>query len=254
MMRGLETFTQSFAAWTDQYVLIGGTAASLTMADQGLAFRATKDLDVVLIVEALTVDFGRAFWDFVNRGGYQIRQVSETGKRGFFRFIKPKDESFPVMVELFARAPDALRPIAEGHLTPIPLDEDLSSLSAILLDDEFYSFILADRVVRDGLAWVNETRLIPLKAAAWVDMTDRRKQGERIDADSIRKHGLDILRLSQLLSDQTSVAIAGRVEVALRRFLQEFPAESPPDPKSLKINATLDAILNRVAASFGLQT
>jgi hypothetical protein len=252
MIKGLDTFTESFAAWTDHYVLIGGTAASLTMHDQGLKFRATKDLDVVLIVEALTADFGQAFWDFINRGGYEVRQASDTGKRCFYRFIKPRDEAFPVMIELFARAPDALRPIAEGHLTPIPLDEDLSSLSAILLDDEFYAFILQDRVVRDGLAWVNETRLIPLKAAAWVEMTDRRTQGDRIDADSIRKHGLDILRLSQLLSATTSVGIAGRVETSLRRFLAEFPGDAPPDPKSLKINAKLDEILKRIAASFGL--
>ncbi|MDR7335851.1 MAG: hypothetical protein ACT6S0_04075 [Roseateles sp.] len=252
MIKGLDAFTKAFADWTDQYVLIGGTAATLTMQDQGLKFRATKDLDVVLIVEALTADFGRAFWDFIKSGGYEIQQASETGKRSFYRFIKPSDASFPVMIELFARAPDALRPIAEGHLTPIPLDEDLSSLSAILLDDEFYAFILDDRTVRDGLVWVNETRLIPLKAAAWVDMTDRRRQGAQIDSDSIRKHGLDILRLSQLLSEGATVTVAGRVEEALRRFLAEFPADAPPDPKTLKINAKLDDILGRVAAGFGL--
>lgn len=54
MVKGLDVFQNWFADHADQYVLIGGTAASLTMEDAGLDFRATKDLDIVLHVEALT--------------------------------------------------------------------------------------------------------------------------------------------------------------------------------------------------------
>lgn len=115
MVKGLDIFREWFAAYADQYVLIGGTAATLTMEDAGLEFRATKDLDIVLHVEALTPAFGEAFWKFVDAGKYEIRQASETGKPNFYRFIKPGDERFPVMVELFARAPDGLKP-AEGTL------------------------------------------------------------------------------------------------------------------------------------------
>jgi hypothetical protein len=39
------------------------------MADAGLAFRATKDLDIVLHIEALTSEFGVTFWSFVEKGG-----------------------------------------------------------------------------------------------------------------------------------------------------------------------------------------
>jgi len=53
MVRGLNLFRQFFAAHANQYVLIGGTAATLAMEEAGLAFRATKDLDVVLHIEAL---------------------------------------------------------------------------------------------------------------------------------------------------------------------------------------------------------
>ncbi|CAN7522046.1 hypothetical protein LJR130_003641 [Variovorax sp. LjRoot130] len=137
MVRGLDVFKEWFAAYADQYVLIGGTAATLTMEGAGLAFRATKDLDIVLHVEALTPAFGEAFWKFVDAGRYEIRQASDTGKPIFYRFQKPGDERFPAMVELFARAPDGLQ-LAEGsQLTPIPLDEAVSSLSAILLDEVY---------------------------------------------------------------------------------------------------------------------
>jgi hypothetical protein len=59
MVKGLEVFRDYFAGQADQFVLIGGTAATLAVADAGLAFRATKDLDIVLHIEALTSDFPR---------------------------------------------------------------------------------------------------------------------------------------------------------------------------------------------------
>ena len=49
------------------------------------------------------------------------------------------------MVELFARAPAGLQPAEGSQLTPIPLDEAVSSLSAILLDDTYYALIIAGR-------------------------------------------------------------------------------------------------------------
>lgn len=54
MVKGIDLFREHFAPVADQYVLIGGTAAMLAMADAGLQFRATRDLDIVLHIEALT--------------------------------------------------------------------------------------------------------------------------------------------------------------------------------------------------------
>ena len=62
MVKGLDLFRKFFASYSSQYVLIGGTAASLAMEEAGLEFRSTKDLDIVLYMEALNPEFGRAFW------------------------------------------------------------------------------------------------------------------------------------------------------------------------------------------------
>jgi hypothetical protein len=48
VVKGLDVFQNHFARYADQYVLIGGTAATLAMEEAGLEFRATKDLDIVL--------------------------------------------------------------------------------------------------------------------------------------------------------------------------------------------------------------
>lgn len=128
MVKGLDVFRAHFAGLEDQYVLIGGTAATLAMAEAGLEFRATKDLDIVLHMEALTAAFGAAIWAFVDRGGYEIRQASETGKPVLYRFQKPASAGFPAMIELFCRAPEGIKLTSGAHLAPIPFDEVVASL------------------------------------------------------------------------------------------------------------------------------
>ena len=111
------------------------------------------------------------------------------------------------MLELFCRAPYGIK-LAEGnHLTPIPIDEAAASLSAILLDDAYYEFILAGRKKVDGLPWVGEDRLIPLKASAWLDLSERHATGEAVDSKSVRKHADDVLRLSQLLAPDVRIEV-----------------------------------------------
>ena len=252
MVRGLDIFREYFAGHADQFVLIGGTAATLAMEEAGLEFRATKDLDIVLHIEALRPTFGEAFWSFVEAGGYEIRQASDTGKPVFYRFQKPADERFPAMLELFCRAPEGIT-LAEGsHLTPIPIDEAAASLSAILLDDAYYDFILTGRKEIDGLPWVGEDRLIPLKASAWLDLGDRQAKGVQVDSKNIRKHANDVLRLSQLLAPDTRIAVAPRIAEDLARFLGGIEADRSIDPKAIKINSTVAEISERIALVYRL--
>lgn len=100
MVRGLEVFRPHFAGHADQFVLIGGTAASLVMDEAGLEFRATNDLGIVMDIEALSPSFGEVFWRFIEEGRYEIRQASETGKPILYRFQKPADDRFTCAVSI----------------------------------------------------------------------------------------------------------------------------------------------------------
>ena len=172
MVKGLNIFRVHFQNFADRYVLIGGTACDIAMTGAGLPFRATKDLDIVLCVEALDTAFVQAFWAFVRAGNYQAQEKS-TGQKQFYRFQKPTNENYPFMLELFSRQPDVLQ-VAEGsHLTPLPMEEDVSSLSAILMDADYYGFIQAGRQQVGGLPVVGAMHLVPLKARAWLDLTQR---------------------------------------------------------------------------------
>lgn len=54
MVKGFQSFARWFQGYEKEYAIIGGTACDLLMSAEGLAFRATKDIDLVLILEALT--------------------------------------------------------------------------------------------------------------------------------------------------------------------------------------------------------
>ena len=230
MVRGLAIFQEWFKDFENQYVLIGGTAASITMTEAGLPFRGTKDLDIVLHVEVLTPAFGQKFWEFVQAGGYQQKEGDPEQKPCLFRFQKPQDEDFPHMLELFSRVPDGLSFVPPGHLTPIPMDEQISSLSAILLNDEYYQFVLSGRKSKHGMpSWVGEDRLIPLKAVAWLEMTDRVHQGEVIDSKKINKHLSDVVLLSALLQPGQIVQLPEKLKVDLQAFAQAIVALNRPE-------------------------
>ena len=221
MVRGLAIFERWFQGFESQYVLIGGSAAVITMAEAGLPFRGTKDLDIVLHVEVLTPAFGQRFWEFVHAGGYQQREGNPQQRPCLYRFQKPLDEDFPHTLELFSRVPEGLSYIPPGHLTPIPLDEQASSLSAILLDDDYYEFVLSGRHHRHGMpSWVGEDRLIPLKAIAWMEMSERVRQGEVIDSNKINKHLADIVQLSALLRPGQAIALPEKLKIDLLAFVR----------------------------------
>ena len=244
MVNGLEHFKRHFAAYTDQYVLIGGTACTIIMQEAGFDFRATKDLDIVLYVEALQEHFVKAFWQFINEGGYQNKQHS-TSKEIFYRFSNPRNRDYPAMLELFSRIPDNVKLSNIGHLTPIPLDEAIASLSAILLDEDYYNFIHSGKLTIDGLSILKATHLIPIKARAHIDLTNRKKKGESIDDRDIRNHKNDIIRLFQLLSLSNRINLPTPIYKDFQIFLAEMKTSPSLDCKSLGLkNMSPDRVID----------
>lgn len=94
MINGFTKFKEQFKGYENQYVIIGGTACDLIMENEELPFRATKDIDIVLIVEAITADFGKRFWEYVKEAEYEHLNKS-TGKAQFYRFTSPKSKNYP---------------------------------------------------------------------------------------------------------------------------------------------------------------
>ncbi len=112
--------------------------------------------------------------------------------------------TFPAMVELFARRPDTHLLPEGAELAPIPVEEDVISLSAILLDDNYFDALRNMRRVIDDISLVDERVLIPFKARAFLDLAQRRANGEAVGAgvDGCGTDpGLDSRRQSFLRAD-----------------------------------------------------
>jgi hypothetical protein len=76
MVKGLQRLKDYFRHDHGSFVVIGGAACEMWMTSKSLPFRVTKDVDMVLVMEALNADFVRKFWAFINAGQYQLRQKS----------------------------------------------------------------------------------------------------------------------------------------------------------------------------------
>lgn len=230
MVKGIDVFQEYFKEYTDQYVLIGGAACSVSFEEQDINFgRTTKDLDIVLIVEAQTREFGEKFWEFIRDGKYRIRAKSN-GEPQFYRFDKPEDERFPKMIELFSRTNYLLQ--EENGLTLIHIDDSVSSLSAILLNDAYYKALLEGREIVMGISVLKPEWIIPFKAKAWLDL----KKKQNVDSSDIKKHRNDIIRI---LSDMVlqKCILPDEVRNDMQMFIEQFDV-TEMELKNLKIHGT----------------
>lgn len=176
MVNGIDLFKEHFSDYKEQYTIIGGFACDLLMTDAGLDFRQTVDIDMVIIIEALTTEFASAFWTFIDDGGYQARHRS-SGQPEFYRFVNPTDPSYPKMIELFSRPQSNVKLQPNTHLMPLHIDDEVSSLSAILLNDDYYHFLLNGRIEKAGISILDAEHIIPLKMKAWIDLKSKKEQG-----------------------------------------------------------------------------
>ncbi len=247
MVRGIDSFREWFREYEDQYAIIGGTACDLLMTGEGLDFRATRDFDLVLIVEATDAAFGRRFWEYINSAGYKHRNKS-TGESQFYRFTNPDSSEYPTMIELFARQTDLIVLPEGAVLTPLPIDQDVSSLSAILLDKDYYNLVKMGRTKLDGVTVLDAPYLIPLKAKAWMNLSDQKAAGEQVDSRNIRKHKNDVFRLTDLLAHGPEVVL--QIPETVMNDMEEFTERmrmEPIDLKQLGIqNRTKDEILDEL--------
>ncbi len=237
MVTGIDKFREYFAGHEDQYAIIGGAACDLLFDAAGIQFRVTKDIDMVLCVEVVDVAFGERFSAFLKAGGYKARERSD-GKKEFYRFHGPTDPAFPYMIELFSRKPGTLSLPDNAELTPISVEQDVVSLSAILLDDSYYQALQSAKRNVQGVTILNETLLIPFKVKAFLDLTERKEKGDKIDSKNIKKHRNDVFRLIQLLPGDAAIEVSEAIRNDLSRFLDLVQTDNTLDPKSFDVPLT----------------
>lgn len=231
MVTGIERFREAFEDFVDNYIIIGGTACDILLDDSdSVEPRATTDIDMILVVENINPEFGRRFWQFIEKGEYKTRQR----KRGegqspvpeLFRFIKPQN-GYPVQIELLSIQPDILGEPTGFHLTPIPLGEELSSLSAILMDRDCYEFTLSNSVVENGVRIASPVALIALKSRAYLNLVEEKKRNPKVRSRDIKKHRMDVFLLMSEFRRSDRVSLPPSLSYTLRVFTDEIEKALP---------------------------
>lgn len=230
MVRGIDQFKEFFAGFEGNYVIIGGTACEIHEKIYAQNPRATNDIDIILIVEALSSEFVIAFWEFVKTAKYTQRNKG-TGngdhKHEYYRFKDPENMEFPYQIELFSRSLGLVKFPENAHITPIPVDGDLSSLSAILMNDDYYDFTIRHSTMEEGVHIAKIESLICLKCKAYLEMTERRQNGEQVDSKHIAKHKKDVFRLIAMLAPTDVYAVPDMLRNDIIVFCDAIRDELP---------------------------
>lgn len=208
-MEGLDKFRDAFADFSDNYIIIGGTACNLTMRETVVRARATHDIDMIVIVENMTEAFANRFWQFVREAGYRPekrkQEDGEPVKYELYRFVGGRI-GYPKMIELLSRHPDVLGEPQGLVIEPLPTYKDVSSLSAIIMDDDFYYFTIEHSRLTDSIRHADSAALIALKARAYLNLIADKTAGKHVNAKDIRKHRSDVLKNAVIMEDSQIMA------------------------------------------------
>ena len=219
---GIELFRNKFKDYTDCYTIIGGTACDILMAEADLDFRATRDIDMIILFEDRYKDFAKVFWEFVKEGGYRCGWKNSEDVH-FYRFTEPTP-GYPSQIELFSRKPDYHLGF-KSAIVPVYISDDISSLSAIMLNDDFYEFMMNGRKTVNGVSVLSAEYIIPFKMFAWLNLKDRKAEGEHVNSRDLKKHKYDVFRLLQIVSSGTEISSTGLVHETICRFISEIENE-----------------------------
>ncbi|SCW43646.1 hypothetical protein SAMN02910456_01122 [Ruminococcaceae bacterium YRB3002] len=146
----------------------------------------------------------------------------------YYRFTSPK-QGYPAQIELFSKRSDFK---LDSRIIPVHIDDDVSSLSAIALDNDFYDFMKMGRRVVDGISVLGAEYIIPFKMYAWLNNAEMRTRGEQVNTDDIKKHKNDVFRLLPLTNPGNKIETKGNVRSTILAFIDAM-ADEPVAPEFL---------------------
>ncbi|MGV6830572.1 MAG: hypothetical protein ACWA5P_03295 [bacterium] len=215
MIQGIEKFREFFEGFENDYVIIGGLATAMVMNDLGFVFRATKDVDLV-VLSTDNEAFLKRILLFIDEAGYQTKQRTKSDtKHNLFRFCDSDDKSYPEQLELFAIHGEDSSIITDNHIIPIETPEFYDYLSAILLDRDYYNLLKQHTTNVDGLHVATAEVLIPLKIHAHLNFIDSVHNYNG-------KHLKDVVRLCTTLDGEEKVHLTGMPRDDFQKFLPIF--------------------------------
>lgn len=227
MVGGLDKFREWFARFSDNFVIIGGTACDEVLRDTEMRPRATMDIDIVVIVENMTAEFAKAFWAFIAEGKYSPgvrKNQDDTPKYVLYSFDHGKP-GFPVKIELLSRHNEIFSSAA--HTEPLPVNGEVSSLSTIILDEPYYNLTVGNSFVSNGLLYAAPLALMALKARAYINLLSDKEAGLQVNTKDIMKHRNDVLKLAATMTGTEQITVEQEIVSTINEFSERLLGTLP---------------------------
>jgi hypothetical protein len=119
-------------------------------------------------------------------------------------------------------------------ITSIPVGDEISNLSAILMDEEYYNQTVENSKIENGIRIANPLSLLCLKIKAFLDLTEERKTNPAIRSSDIKKHRDDVFKLLAMRIDpftpvELSPAMKDNIGNLIRLIESSLPNKSLQD-------------------------
>ncbi len=140
------------------------------------------------------------------------------------------------MIELLSRHPDILGEPKGLTIEPLSVDEETSSLSAIIMDDDYYHFTISHSKLTDGIRHADSAALIALKARAYLNLMQDKASGKHVNSKDIKKHRSDVLKNVVIMEDgeiEAPVSIVACVHEFVASLREEWNTLADPLAKSI---------------------
>ena len=103
---------------------------------------------------------------------------------------------------------------------------------------------------KHGVTVLDAAYLIPFKAKAWMDLTDRKAAGEHVDSKNIKKHKNDVFRLTELIDPTAKIVAPQGVYADIQGFVQRMKNESVDIKQLGVVGRTTEKILEELKAMY----
>lgn len=214
---GLNHFQDYCKDLQEDYVVVGGFATIMLLDDELEGHgKATYDIDLVLLTTSSTKITNR-IKEYITEGEYTI-QKGDKDQYHYYRFVNPQKDNFAKEIELFASNENGIELNENQRIIPIDPEEGLYSLSAIMLDPEYFQMI-KDNINKTLRAPCTNTQAtIMLKMSAFYDLKER---GDK----KWKKHRRDILKLAMILTGEERIELVGRMKKDFNFFIAHIEGE-----------------------------
>lgn len=104
-----------------------------------------------------------------------------------------------------------------------------------------------------GLPLLHDVAIMPVKARAYLDLSERASAGEKVSGGDVRKHRNDVFRLLQLLPADGAYDLTETSAADMRAFLASAAENDAFKPTDIGLRLSRDDALGRLSSAYRLQ-